>query len=344
MPALLEAYQIICRTKTWEEDPAQVDFLSTIEPYVTPQPWPKSLFYRRTIKGIYLYGRVGRGKTALMQLVYETMPYDRKKYAHFHDFMQNVHQLLQTYATSKDKQPIEHVIETIAKEAKFLCLDELHVTEIANAMLISRLFEGLLKAGVFVFFTSNQKPEHLYYNQLHHERFQPFVDLVQKNFYTYHLENKDHIDYRSKFGQEHWMGYTLEETAELIQFFDKLTGGEAAEQTLVVQEHPLRVPLAANGVAKFSFHEVCGLALGVADYLAIARTYHTIFVENVPILTDELSNEIRRFINLIDTLYSENNRLVLSMQAPIEELFQLRSPLPFQRTISRLKEMLAWGS
>jgi cell division protein ZapE len=302
------------------------------------------------VKGLYIHGGVGRGKTMLMDIFFKRCPEPRKRRAHFHDFMVDVHDRITAHRVllreSKTKQadPIPPVAEAIARDARVICFDEFAVTDIADAMIISRLFEALFAQGVVLVATSNVAPENLYRNGLNRELFLPFLELLATKVETVAFDAGH--DYRAD---------TLAATARYITplgpeadaafdaAFSDLTRGAAPEAlVLQVMGRSLLVPASILGVAKFSFDDLCRKPLAARDYLAICRAHHTLFIANIPVLGEAERNEAKRFILLIDTLYDNQLRLVVSAAVEPEALYTAGHGIEafeFARTASRLTEM-----
>lgn len=341
----------------WQPDAAQVHFLECAQTWLSAQkPGIPRSKWRSIIpffgqepmvspRGFYLYGAVGRGKTMLMQIVEKMCPFGPKKQIHFNDFMQDVHQKLHHYRKDNTyPQPLDGVIQELARTCRFLFLDEFQVHEIADAMILSRLFEGLISAGVYVMMTSNQAPDALYQGGLHYDRFRPFIDFIQQKLHVYHLENKNFQDYRQtteRPRQVYFQTTNPKDQQTAADLFAHFSGNKAVPMTLTINQRQLLIPLATPLIARFDFHDLCGQALGTADYSAIAGKFPILFIENIPILNADMGNEARRFMLLIDTLYDQKNRIILTLATDITHLYQDNRPqaLPFERTISRLIEM-----
>ncbi len=321
----------------------------------------------RKPKGIYLCGGVGRGKSMLMDLFYGLAPLTLKRRVHFHEFMLEIHQHLKVWhsrstqerkLTVKNLQdiqgrkidlddPIPAVAHQIANSVTLLCFDELQVTDIADAMVVSRLFNELFDQGVVVVATSNRLPDDLYKNGLNRHRFVPFIDRVKDTMEIVALNGPTDYRYDRLKGTDTYFYPVNEQTTAALStaFFcltdrsvedrDKVPSGE-----LTVQGRKLFVPKSARGVAVFSFKRLCANPLGSADYLAIARTYHTVIMVAIPFFTRENASEATRFIHFIDALYEHGVKFLCSAAAPPESLYQSgNSDFEFKRTVSRLVEM-----
>ena len=300
-------------------------------------------------KGLYIHGEVGRGKTMLMDLFYETVDFAPKRRVHFHAFMQDVHRRLHDARQSHAQDAIAPVARALAKEARLLCLDEMQITDIADAMIIGRLFEGLLAAGTVIVTTSNLAPDQLYRNGLNRQLFLPFIDLIKTRLNVISLDSP--TDYRLGRVKAHETFLTpisAQADARLQDLWQRLTDTEKGLPVDIdVLGRKLHVPQAAHGCARFSFAELCEQPLGPPDYLALAQNFQILFLEHIPELNPDRRNEARRFVLLIDTLYDGKVRLVAtSAQAPEGIYPEGDHAFEFGRTVSRLKEMQSaswWG-
>lgn len=293
-------------------------------------------------RGLYIYGSVGRGKSMLMDLFFDIAPVAKKRRVHFHQFMLEIHERLHKHQNDLSPDILPRVAREIAAETWLLCFDEFHVGNIADAMILGRLFAALFAAGVVVVATSNWPPDQLYKNGLQRERFLPFIDLIKEKMRVYHLDGS--IDHRFEQTQKLpgcFHPLNAENTKKLQQIFFQLTNNADPESiSLPIQGRTLRVTHTAKGVAFFNFGELCVAALGSADYLALAESLHTVLIDGVPKMSAEKRNETMRFINLVDALYEANVQLYFAAAAAPEQLApQGELEFPFQRTLSRLTEM-----
>jgi cell division protein ZapE len=302
------------------------------------------------LKGLYVYGEVGRGKTMLMDLFFETSAVVHKRRVHFHEFMDDVHERVHVYrqeiknGEASEHDPIHRTAAAIAEESWLLCFDEFHITDIADAMILGRLFTRLFELGVVMVATSNLVPGDLYKDGLNRALFLPFIALLERQCVVVRLEAR--IDFRLEklTGLPTW--YVPDDAkadAALDETWRRLAGSHAGvPHELMVKGHAVRVPRAAMGVARFSFDDLCAQPLAAADYLKIAHEFHTIVLDHIPVMDYADRNEAKRFIILIDTLYDHAVKLLASAQAQPDELYVATEGYEaneFKRTASRLIEM-----
>ena len=302
------------------------------------------------VRGLYIHGSVGRGKTMLMDMMFELAPVEKKRRAHFHEFMADVHARIHAHrqklknGETRQADPVPPVAAALHDEAVLLCFDEFTVTDIADAMILSRLFTELFQRGSVLVATSNVEPDNLYRDGLNRQLFLPFVDLLKQ--YTDVVSLDSRTDYRLEKTKSLpvWLTPLGAETdARMDAAWHKLTDGVTPRpETIEMKGREVPVPSAAVGAARFSFGDLCEKPLGASDYLAIAERYPTIFIEGIPVLRPEQGNATKRFINLVDTLYDNKVRLVASAETMPEELLPVRkgtTGFEFDRTVSRLFEM-----
>ncbi len=293
-------------------------------------------------KGVYICGPVGRGKTMLMDLFFDSAPVERKRRVHFHGFMLEVHDRIEQERRDKTPEPIAKVAADIARQATLLCFDEFQVEDIADAMILERLFTALFEAGIVIVATSNRPPDMLYEHGLHRDRFLPFVALLKEKLDMLALDGGR--DYRlARMRGQRVYYHPLDAAARVAlekAFADLTDGAKGAPATLVVKGRMLRVPRAARNVAWFGFADLCAQPLGAADYLALAERFAALIIDGIPRLDRDRRNEARRFNILIDTLYDARTLLVASGEVPPDEIYVAGDGVfEFQRTVSRLIEM-----
>ncbi|MGB1539763.1 MAG: cell division protein ZapE [Rickettsiales bacterium] len=300
------------------------------------------------VQGAYIWGGVGRGKSLLMDMFFDTIPLESKHRVHFHAFMLDVHARIHTWREAnrddlKEKDPIPPLAKALAAEAKLLCLDEMQVHDIADAMILSRLFTLLFDAGVKVVFTSNRVPDDLYLHGLQRDRFEKFIGLVHERCEVIELKSAE--DYRLKQLQSleevYFVGQPKHTRPKMDAAFAKLIHEAAPKsKTESVQGHALPIPAYYGDVARFSFHDLCAQARGAGDYLFLAQEFGTIMLDDIPELNPEKRNEAKRFVTLIDALYEHKVKFICSASKPPEKLYPTGDgSFEFGRTVSRLKEM-----
>lgn len=330
--------------------------LAVYKPDPRPGFWRASLGFARKFgleqagappAGLYLFGGVGRGKSMLMDLFFAHAPVEKKRRVHFHAFMLEVHARIHAWrqsgeAKKGDGDPIPPLAQALAEEAWLLCFDEFQVTNIADAMILGRLFGAMLEKGVVVVATSNIAPDDLYANGLQRERFLPAIETLKAKLDVLELDGG--VDYRRirirGMPVYHWP-VGARSTAQLEKAFATLTeGATVGPATLDVGGRDLDIARAGGGVAFCGFEELCAGARGAADYLALARTFHTLVLDGVPVLTENNRNEARRFVTLIDALYEHRCKLVMAADDAPDRLHPKGDhAFEFQRTASRLHEM-----
>ena len=302
------------------------------------------------IKGLYVCGDVGRGKTMLMDFFFEASPVVRKRRAHFHEFMLDVHERVHAYRQKMKfgehagDDPIRLTAAQLAQEAWLLCFDEFHVTDIADAMILGRLFAELFERGVVVVATSNVAPADLYKDGLNRALFVPFIRMLEEHVDIVQLDARTDFRLEKLAGMLAWyVPAGAAADAALDDVWRRLAGGhDGHAQALALKGRSIHVPRTAMGVARFSFHDLCERPLAAADYLRIAHEYHTIILDRVPAMDWETRNAAKRFIILIDTLYDMNVKLIASAEAEPDALYRADQGFEareFKRTASRLIEM-----
>lgn len=353
-------YETMARSGEIVPDPTQstlADSLDALAASFRPGKAKGALGWLRSIgagkptpRGLYIWGGVGRGKTLLMDLFFAAVRTTRKRRVHFHQFMIEVHDGLNAVrrgmknGDANGGDPIASVARKLAGEIDLLCFDEFAVYDIADAMILGRLFEQLLERGVAIVATSNVAPDDLYKDGLNRALFLPFIALLKVRLTVFHLDAPR--DYRlDRTGTERRYATPLGPEAEacLSAQFRRLSGVEhGAQAELWSKGRRLAVPEAADGVARFSFEDLCARPLGAGDYLKIADAFPTIVLSDVPVLSPARRNEAKRLIKLIDTLYDERIKIIVSAEAEPDELWagtDGAEAFEFRRTASRLIEM-----
>ena len=350
---LLRRYRREIAARSFSADPAQLEALARLEDLrgrllEHPVPpgaarWLARLLPRRPrapLRGLYLWGGVGRGKTWLMDLFFASLPFPDKRRRHFHRFMYDVHARLT--ALAEERSPLEQVAAQIAREARVLCFDELYVTDIADAMILGGLFAGLFRHGVTLVATSNVPPQELYRDGLQRQRFLPAIALLERHLEV--LEVRGPTDYRLR--QLTQAGTYLDSrapgTAARLEALFVGLGGVQAQRggAIEIAGRPIPVVRVAPGAVWFEFHDLCGGPRSQDDYIEIAREFQSVFVAGVPVLDADHEDEARRFVALVDELYDRSVNLVVAAAAPPAQLYRGTRVAPlFERTASRLIEM-----
>lgn len=292
------------------------------------------------VRGLYFWGGVGRGKTYLMDIFFDCLPFDRKMRSHFHRFMQYVHQELKRHAGSAD--PLDIIAARIARENHVICFDEFFVSDIADAMILGGLFEKLFSLGVTLVATSNIVPDELYRNGLQRQRFLPAIAQLKAHCEVVHIDSG--VDYRLRALQQADLYYTplgaVAEESLMKSLIGLAPDGVSERVVITINGRPLRCRFEADDVVWFEFSELCEGPRSQNDYIELARIYHAVIVSNVPHLTTGMEEASRRFINLVDEFYDRKVKLIVSAQASIEELYSgEKLVFEFDRTRSRLLEM-----
>jgi cell division protein ZapE len=348
---LLDEYRSLIAKGVIEADPAQAAAAAGLDALARAlRGWrPRSRGLGRLIaratpppKGHYIFGPVGRGKTMLMDLFFETVRFQPKRRVHFHEFMAEVHERIGVARQTVAGDPLPRVARGLAKKARLICFDELHVTDIADAMILGRLFKELFAEPVVVVATSNVPPNELYKNGLNRALFLPFIQLIEQHMNLEELLAAKDFRLEKLVGRQlYFTPADLHAKGELDRLWSELTGKHPGAPTeLTVKGRAVRVPLASMGAARFAFGELCEQPLGANDFLHIAHTFHTVLIDGIPIFTPAHRDVTRRFVNLIDTLYDNRVCLIASAAAEPHALYPAGDmQFLFERTSSRLYEM-----
>ncbi|MBN2971404.1 AFG1 family ATPase [Roseomonas aeriglobus] len=356
MPNVLARYEALVASGELRPDPAQKDAASRLAALATALETQEKpgligrLFGRapEPLRGIYMWGGVGRGKSMLMDLFHSCLKIEQKRRVHFHEFMAEVHDRLRREREKEAGDPIPPVAAALAEDVRVLAFDELVVTNMADAAILSRLFIGLFDRGVTIVATSNRVPGDLYKNGLNRHLFLPFIALIEQKMDVIALNGP--TDYRlDRLGNgETWHVPTGDAATQAVtDAFFRLTDFDPADRANVPSEdlaipggRVLHVPKSLKGVGVFSFKRLCGEPRGVPDYLAIARHFHTVIIVGIPRMGPENRNEAARFVTLIDALYEHKVKLLATADAQPDDLYIAGDgAFEFERTASRLMEM-----
>jgi len=291
------------------------------------------------VRGLYLWGAVGRGKTWLMDLFFDSLPPARRQRIHFHRFMQRIHQGLRDLGRSRD--PLDHLASEWAAQADVLCLDEFFVADIADAMLLAGLLESLFARGVTLVTTSNTEPDNLYRDGLQRAKFLPAIELIKQHTRVLRIEGD--TDFRLRIlEQSEIFHHPLDDSADraMATAFERMAAECELNHDLDINGRNFHARRRGDGVIWFEFEELCEKPRGAVDYIEIARAFNTVVVSNMPQLAEEDANAARRFITMVDEFYDRNVKLLMSAEAPVNELYQgSKLAFEFERTASRLTEM-----
>jgi cell division protein ZapE len=357
--AVQEAYEARVKSGDIRPDPAQragLDALARLEGDLAAQPSGLAAMFRKpeAARGVYLWGPVGRGKSLLMDLFYEAAPGPKKRRTHFHVFMGEIHRLIGAWRSSdaaarkakfgqaKGDDPIPPVADLVAAEAKLLCFDELQVTDIADAMILGRLFEALFARGVTLVATSNRVPDDLYKDGINRQLFLPFIALLKARLEVVAIAGPHDYRLDRLRAAGSWFSPNDKDHARSFEqlWRDMLGAEEESGATIEVLGRKIHLPHASGGLLRATFASLCSTALGPNDYLAIAEHFHTVFLEDVPKLNANQREAARRFVILIDALYEAKARTVILADAEPTALYPAGDgSFEFERTASRLQEM-----
>lgn len=343
----LQQYQKLTRQGDFVSDGAQIEVVNALDALwqtLQRQRHPTLLDRIRGnrpeyVRGLYIRGSVGRGKTWLMDLFYEHLPVQRKQRVHFHRFMQKVHHSLRKQGQVRD--PLCRIAAEWARDCSVLCLDEFFVSDIADAMLLGGLLENLFKNGVTLVTTSNTAPDDLYRNGLQRAKFLPAIELIKQHTRVILLAGN--TDYRLRIlEQSEIFRYPLDDTAEQVmtQSFNRMAAECELNHDLDINGRNFHARRRGDGIIWFEFEELCAKPRGGIDFIEIARAFNTVVLSNMPQLGEADSNAARRFITMVDEFYDRNVKLLISAQTSIEKLYTGRMlEFEFDRTVSRLTEM-----
>jgi cell division protein ZapE len=355
-------YQALVSSGAIEADPAQADAVEALavldERLASYKPLRKQGLFGRLFgdkdeappRGLYVHGEVGRGKTMLMDMFFGHSPVEHKRRAHFHEFMAEVHERIYGYRQNisrgeiADGDVIALTAHAIFEQAWLLCFDEFHVTDIADAMILGRLFSKLFELGTVVVATSNVAPDDLYKGGLNRALFLPFIAQISDHMDVLRLDARTDFRLEKLVGVNMWLVPADEEAdAGLDQAWKKMTGNAPCRaRDIAIKGRVLRVPCSSHGVARFTFADICQKPLAASDYLRLAHDYHTILIDRIPIMDYGERNAAKRFISLIDTLYDNGVKLMASAAANPVSLYLASEGVEaneFKRTSSRLIEM-----
>ncbi|MEO0618893.1 MAG: cell division protein ZapE [Pseudomonadota bacterium] len=349
----LQAYRAMIAAGEIDQDPAQALAMEKLQllsnrlaSYTPPAKTDWFSFFTRkrgaVPKGLYMFGGVGRGKTMLMDIFFQNVAFPSKRRVHFHAFMADVHARISVTRKATPGDPLPKVAEALAREAALLCFDEFHVTDIADAMILARLFDGLFEREVVMVATSNVAPTNLYRNGLNRGLFEPFIALLEDAVEVLYLDvNKDYRQDKLAGSPLYFSPADDVARAALREAWTRLTGTDhGTPEKLTVKGRNLPVPEAAGGAAWFQYGDLFEAPLGANDYLAIAARYHTVFVEGVPQLGRHKRNEARRLVTFVDALYDAHTRLLVSADVEPDAIYPSGDDaFLFERTASRLTEM-----
>ena len=346
MLLLLTRYQQLIDDKSIIDDPIQRQLLATLQTCYDQLTHKKNLWQRivsknQLVKGVYLWGGVGIGKTFVMDLFYDALPFQEKMRNHFHGFMQGVQEGLRTYQGAQN--PLELVASDIANKARVLCFDEFFVSDIADAMILERLFSSLFAKGVVLIATSNIAPENLYLTGLHRRRFLPAIALIESHSHV--IDVKSHQDYRFRTLEQDSAYFKSQNKASnqaMLTRFNQISGNNLIEKegVITIEHRQIQTRYLSNTAIWFDFNQICHTPRSQVDYLKITEQFTHVFISDVPIMSEKDKISITYFIYLVDVFYDKHIKLFLSAETSVERLYEAGDKLfEYQRTISRLHEM-----
>ena len=302
---------------------------------------------KQSLKGVYLWGGVGRGKSMVMDLFFEFTDIQKKRRVHFHAFMQEIHEEIFKVRKTGANDAIEPIAKHIAKNLDLLCFDELQVTDITDAMIIGRLFDKITNNGVFIVATSNRIPEDLYKNGLNRNLFIPFIDFIKRDFKIFEFTTG--VDYRQlglNSKKRFFSPIDSNSKLEVDAIWESFLEGPPYELKLNLKSRSISITQFVNGVGRMDFEDLCEKPLGPADFLAIANSLRVLIIDNIPKLSRAKNNQAKRFVTLIDVLYEQKVILIASAETIPEKIFESgEGSFEFERTASRISEMQSenWG-
>lgn len=344
-----DKYQSDIDQQIIQHDAAQaavIELLADRQEQLTRAPEKSSSFFARfkkqpntAVKGLYLWGGVGRGKTYLMDIFFETLAIEQKKRQHFHRFMQMVHEQLKHYRDHQD--PLVLVAKEYAKDTRVLCLDEFTVTDITDAMILAKLLDTFFLQGITLITTSNTVPNSLYKDGLQRERFLAAIDLLNTHTEVFHLQSETDYRLRILTHAKTWITpHNPQSQAQMSQYFEKIRTSDCTETPLTIYQRDIKVIKRTQNLAWFEFEALCDGPRSVADYIELSKLYKTLFINNIPVFDELKNDQARRFVELIDECYDRNVSIIATAAMDVREIYQgKRLAAMFERTISRLLEM-----
>lgn len=346
--SLLSTYYALCDQNKIKTDPRQVAALEIMEPILDAlihEQLQRAKLYAllrrpQLVKGFYLWGDVGIGKTFLMELFYNALPFKNKIRIHFHAFMQQIHQAMKAQQGKKD--PLKVIAKKIAQKSMIICLDELIVNDIADAIVLRNLFQALFQQGVAIVMTSNIAPDDLYKRGLQRMLFLPAIQLIKENMQI--IPMVSNIDYRMQFLKEtnvFFQPHTAEVEFELIKMFHLIAKGNIIKDgKITIHQRLIKTKYSASNILWFDFKEICQVPRSQIDYIEIAKNYSTVIVSNITPISEMNHNVINLFIKLVDIFYDRQVRFIFSALTPLANIYQKGRFLDvYRRTLSRLNEM-----
>ncbi len=347
MPTLINSYKRLIKRKNYHYDTEQEKAILVLQNLLNHLNIRKTIWSifrkKENPKGVYLHGGVGRGKSMIMDLFYKKVPVNvKKRRVHFHEFMIETHDWLHKNRGEGMDDLLLHYAAHVRKKNKLICFDEFHITDVADAMILKRLFTALLEKNIIIVSTSNWAPDNLYEGGLRRDVFIPFIKILKSRMFVVQLDGGK--DYRAFSNPDQDMYYFYprddETKMKLDTLFAEISGDEVAKiEKLSIKGRTINV-MASGDVARFTFYDLCEKSLGAEDYITIAQKFDTIFIENIPALDATMRNEAKRFIVLIDCLYEAKCRVIISAEKDLHKLYTGSDhAFEFDRTISRLLEM-----